>query len=1270
VTRIEKIGLGLLIALGIAVCLFLVAVALGEGLLEASLWAGIVAALASVISTVVVIWQQANAGPKAVLPPAGEVPEWVVDRPAEMSQVTEALLRDSSGTVGITTGLIGAGGFGKTTLARVVCADGRVRQRFGGRVYDVTIGRDIRSPAAIAAKVNGVIKLMSGTDAAWADPQQAGQQLGALLDTGPPRLLVIDDVWLDEQLAPFVDGGRQCARLVTTRVPGILAGRGTTVLVDQMSRQQARTLLTYELPALEPEKVEELLAVTGNWPLLLRLVNKILASATRTTQDISPAAAQLLDRLRSAGPAAVDTLLGESALDVSTPAKRARAVRATVDASMSLLAEQDAARFAELAVFAEDEAIPFPLVQRIWQATGGLDMLEATQVCNRLGELALVTIASPDAGAGEVALHDVLRDYLRNDLGPDRLREIHCTLLDEAAAGLPQASGPSGPDSATPPASWWDLPEADSYMWEHLIEHLIGAGRLGEATALARDLRWVDGRLMRFGPAAAAADLALAGTDETARLRIVLVRTAHLLAATVPAEAVVDVLHSRVSDDPDWGLQVTALRDSLGRPRLVNRWPLPDLPDPALIRVLAGHTMELRAMAIAPDSTWLVTGSNDFTARIWDVATGQTRATLTGHEAQITAVAIAPDGTWLATVSNDNTARIWDAATGQTRAVIGGRGVRVGMLAVSPDSSWIVTGAAGGTVRIWDAATGKARPALGTRDGLLWALALAPNGSWLVTSSGGRHTSDDMTLTIWDIATGQARATLTNAAKYAWALAISPDSAWLASNDDHAVQIWDAATGLARITYTGHDREVRELAIAPDSSWLASRDDQTVRIWDAATGQDRGTVSSSRDEKVMAVAISPDGSWFATSGSHQKIRIWDAATCQLRATFSNGNGWANVLAIPADGTWLAAGGSNGSGQAPVAIWDTTSDHARGPGSIEAHAVQVLAAAPDGTWVVTSDYHRIGRIWDAATGQVRASFTSDDRVVHMVIAPDGTWLATRGTGGPIRIWDAVTGQARMARVGDDENGDPDLATGLAIAPDGTWLATGEADGTARIWDAATGQPRATFGGRAAGVSALAISCDGTWLGTGHADGSVRIWDAATGDIRAAHAGHASGNPFDMVTSMAIAPDGTWLATACHNQNRVLIWDAAAGEVRATLAIQSPFAGLIATAPDSSWLATTSRDEGLLQIWDAATGQLRATLTGRTFSVTDLAISPDGARLAVVGSDRTVRIWDASAPHECRAMMRVDTAISVCGWLGSAGLALGGPGGLYGFDYLDD
>jgi WD40 repeat protein len=68
--------------------------------------------------------------------------------------------------------------------------------------------------------------------------------------------------------------------------------------------------------------------------------------------------------------------------------------------------------------------------------------------------------------------------------------------------------------------------------------------------------------------------------------------------------------------------------------------------------------------------SWLASGDNVGSVRIWDPATGQQRATLTGPPFGVTAVAIAPDGTWLASAGADQTVRIWDPVTGGSSALM------------------------------------------------------------------------------------------------------------------------------------------------------------------------------------------------------------------------------------------------------------------------------------------------------------------------------------------------------------------------------------------------------------------------------------------------------------------------------------------------------------------------------------------------------------------------------------------------------------------------
>ena len=63
-----------------------------------------------------------------------------------------------------------------------------------------------------------------------------------------------------------------------------------------------------------------------------------------------------------------------------------------------------------------------------------------------------------------------------------------------------------------------------------------------------------------------------------------------------------------------------------------------------LVSLLKGHSNVVTALAFSPDSTRLISASNDNSAIIWDVERRTSVHRLRGHTRQITSVAFTPDG--------------------------------------------------------------------------------------------------------------------------------------------------------------------------------------------------------------------------------------------------------------------------------------------------------------------------------------------------------------------------------------------------------------------------------------------------------------------------------------------------------------------------------------------------------------------------------------------------------------------------------------------------
>ena len=613
------------------------------------------------------------------------------------------------------------------------------------------------------------------------------------------------------------------------------------------------------------------------------------------------------------------------------------------------------------------------------------------------------------------------------------------------------------------------------------------------------------------------------------------------------------------------------------------------------------HDKQVYSVAFSQDGKWVVSASEDGTARVWEAGSGREVARMT-HAGAVRSVAFSPDGKWVVSGSEDGTARVWNASSGQevSRMEQGGA---VKSVAFSPDGKWVVSGGSGypGMARVWEASSGR-------------------------EVSHFKQTGAYATFTF---------TTLTSVIS----VIFSPDGKWVASigSNNPTVSVWGASNGqeVAHLTHAGDVTSVTSIAFSPDGKKLVSGStDNTARVWDAATG--REVARMTHNTGVTAVAFGPDGKIVVSISRDGVAIVWDAATGR-EVVRMVGAGSFNSIAFSPDGKLIVSGGcdltsldSTGSClQGGAHLWDVAGGR-EVTRMLHDGSVNSIGFSPDGKWVFSGSDDGTVRVWKAASGQELARMEHGNAVDFVSFSPDGMWLVIgnydaghiRGT---LSVWDVVSGQV-IARMTHDS-----AVHSVAFSPDGKWAVSASDDDTLRVWDVASGQEfsRMTHDGA---VNSVAFSPDGKWVASGSSDDTARVWEIASGREVARFKNDGA------VRSVAFSPDGKWVASG-SDDNTLRIWEAASMQ-KVALMKHGGAVNSIAFSPDGKWVVSGSADD-TARVWDAASGREVARMT-HPGVVRSVAFSPDGNWIVSGSEDGTARVWlwrpDDLISEACRRLPR--------------------------------
>ena len=167
------------------------------------------------------------------------------------------------------------------------------------------------------------------------------------------------------------------------------------------------------------------------------------------------------------------------------------------------------------------------------------------------------------------------------------------------------------------------------------------------------------------------------------------------------------------------------------------------------VRSLEGHSDQVMAIEISPDSKLLASASRDGTVRLWDTRIKPGLPSLDAHWDYVTTMTFSPDGKFLASAANDCTVKLWDVeerALCRNFAVPSGH---VSLMTLSPDNKLLSLALSDSTVSLRRIVGGAVVETLKGHLECVTKMAFSPDSKILATAA------DREVPKLWDVAMGK-----------------------------------------------------------------------------------------------------------------------------------------------------------------------------------------------------------------------------------------------------------------------------------------------------------------------------------------------------------------------------------------------------------------------------------------------------------------------------------------------------------------------------------